>query len=114
MKTLRFQGYSDDTFDCSGPGIDVDHDDCAQGSLRAMRVSSGDMGLIVTGQYAPCILNRNMHLHSWVIGICNQIELFSDTKPLPNWPIRIMSCERTYTPLLEIDVPDDVVVELMD
>jgi len=27
MKLLKFQGYSDDTFACEGPKIDVDHED---------------------------------------------------------------------------------------
>ena len=32
MKLLRFEGYSDDTFACTGPGIDVDLDTCASGA----------------------------------------------------------------------------------
>ena len=65
MKTLKFEGYSDDTFACLGPKIDVDHDTCASGKPVAMLVASAEQGagIIVVGQYAPG------HAHGWLIGV---------------------------------------------
>jgi hypothetical protein len=115
MKKLVFVGHSDDTFGCYGPGIDVDHDDCANGSLRALKVTSGDVGLVVTGQYCPPNMSKSSSVDSWVVGIA-KIALDDDDDeymPLPDWPMRFVNGDPDYSPALEIDAPDDVQVKLI-
>lgn len=108
MKTLKFQGYSDDTFACEGPKIDVDHDTCASGKPVAMLVASAEQGagIIVVGQYAPG------HAYGWLIGV-SPSDPTHDDKPMPLWPMRIVQGERPYSPMLVLEVPDDVTVKLL-
>jgi hypothetical protein len=106
MKRLVFQGYSDDTFACEGPGIDVDRDTCASGEAVYMRVWCGDADcLIVSGQYCPGDTG------GWLIGVSPARG--ADEQHIPLWPIRIERGEREYSPLLVIEAPDDVHVELL-
>jgi hypothetical protein len=106
MKRLVFQGYSDDTFACEGPDIDVDLDTCASGRPVTMIVKAGDESLIVVGWYAPS------HCNGWLIGIAPHNPGHVE-KHLPEWPIIITRSDREYSPLLMIDAPDDVQVELL-
>lgn len=108
MKTLKFVGYSDDTFACTGPGIDVDKDTCASGKPVTMLVASASHagGIIVVGQYAPG------HADGWLIGVSNRDPSHDDV-PIPAWPIRIERSERGYSPMLLIEAPDDVKVILL-
>lgn len=107
MKRLIFQGYSDDTFSCEGPGIDVDRDTCGSGKPVAMVVKSGNRGLIVVGQYAP------NNCHGWLIGVSPNNDFSLKEAHIPEWPIRIERSEREYSPMLVIEAPDDVQVELL-
>lgn len=108
MKNLTFQGYSDDTFACSGSGIDVDHDNCASGTPIFMKVESGSDGLIVVGHYAvgPC--------GGWMIGVSPLNPGSEDEKHIPEWPISFRRSDREYSPTLVIEAPDDVRVFLVD
>ena len=76
MKLLRFEGYSDDTFACTGPGIDVDLDTCASGAPVYMRVEAGKDSMIVCGQYAPG------PVAGWIIGVGPDDGEIED-KPVP-------------------------------
>lgn len=105
MKTLKFDGYSDDTFACIGPGIDVDYDTCASCDPVIMRVEAGGETLTVVGQYS---INGT---GGWMIGVSTDGEV--EDAPIPSWPIRIIRGECDYSPRLEIDAPDDVTVELV-
>jgi|ERR1019366_1312344 hypothetical protein len=107
-KTLTFAGYSDDTFSCRGKGIDVDHDNCANGNPIMMRVKSGRLSLIAVGFYAlgPCA--------GWLVGVSPDDGAQGDETPIPPWPIRIVPGERPYAPTMIVDAPDDVEVFLID
>lgn len=106
MKTLTFQGYSDDTFACAGPGIDVDRDNGGSELPVTMRVAVGDEVLIVVGQYAAV-----QDCPGWLIGV-GPADFGAIEKHIPAWPIRFERSEREYSPRLVIEAPDDVVVTL--
>lgn len=113
-KRLEFVGYSDDTFACTGPGIDVDRDTCASREPVTMRVQSGDRSLLVVGQYAPG------ECAGWLIGVAND-DWPADPptgerydQPIPPWPIRYaQTAEDRYTPRLVIEAPADATVTLL-
>lgn len=109
MKTLIFQGHSDDTFACTGPGIDVDRDNCASGAPIWMRVQAGKAdALLVCGHYAtgPAA--------GWLIGISPADWPDHHERHIPAWPMRFEQSRREYSPQLVIEAPDDVVVTLVD
>lgn len=109
VKTLRFEGYSDDTFGEYAITRD-DHDNCASGDPIVFIVRSpgnGNVGLYVVGHYGQ-------RSGGWTIGV----EPIDDPKmheplTLPPWPIRIgQSKDTPYSPAIYIDAPDDVTVTL--
>lgn len=102
MKTIKFEGSSDDTFGAYWKGGDVDHDDCAKGSMRIIKVESGDQRLLVAGIFAPLDVSG-----CWAVGI---LQVEEDDK-LPDWPMRWSFAN--YSPVLEIDTPDDTAVTLV-
>lgn len=105
-KTLRFQGYSDDTFDCYGLGIDVDYDNGGNGKPVFMRVDGTGGSLVVRGQYAegPC--------GGWSIAVA-PADYGADEFHIPEWPMRFERSDREYSPRLIIEAPDDVKVTLI-
>jgi hypothetical protein len=107
MKLLRFEGYSDDTFACTGPGIDVDLDTCASGAPVYMRVEAGNESMIVCGQYAPG------PVAGWIIGV-GPDDGETDDKPIPGWGTTFTHQSIAYSPVLLIEAPDDVKVSLID
>lgn len=106
MTPLRFEGYSDDTFACTGPGIDVDYDNCANGKPIFMRVDGAAGGLVVRGQYAegPC--------GGWSIAVA-PADHGVEEHHIPEWPMRIERSDREYSPRLVIEADDDVRVSLI-
>lgn len=111
MKQLTFGGYSDDTFYCEGQGVDVDMDNCASGEPIRMRVSTArgtidEEALVVCGQYAPD------QCAGWLIGVA-PADFGMDEEHIPDWPMRFARSAREYSPLLIIDAPDEVTVELL-
>jgi hypothetical protein len=103
MKTLRFEGYSDDTFG-EYAAFRVDDDDCATGTMRMFRVASGTDELVVCGQYAA----RGTP-GMWMIGV----QVVDDDKPLPAWRIWFERSGQAYSPALCIEAPDDVTLTLL-
>lgn len=102
MKTLKFQGQSDDTFGEYGiTGQDADN--CASCKPIQCLIKSGEGSLLVVGQYSNSHINEGC----WVIGISMEAE----DKRLPDWPIRIVNGDCGYSPVLEIDVPDEFELE---
>jgi hypothetical protein len=100
MPTLRFEGYSDDTFG-EYAVTNEDYDNAASGKPIRFRVEADGLALIVSGQYAP------KGTGGWLIGVASIDEPNGDDIPLPPWPIRIgPGTDRPYTPALYIDVPD--------
>jgi hypothetical protein len=100
MKTLRFEGFSDDTF--GELTTREDYDNCASGDPIVFLVSSSEGSLLVTGQYCPGDAT------GWQISIARADE--DDDTPIPAWPMRIEHAERSYSPRLVIEAPDDVTV----
>jgi hypothetical protein len=101
MKTLRFEGYSDDTFGeyaCTR----VDHDNCAKDEPIVFEVRSGDERAHVVGFYAP----KGTSQPCWLIGL----QMADEGVLIPAWPIRTVRGGRPYTFGLEMDVPDDATV----
>ena len=107
MTPLRFEGYSDDTFGCTGPGIDVDYDNCANGKPIFMRVDAAAGSLVVRGQYAegPC--------GGWSIAVA-PADHGAEEFHIPEWPMRIIRGSAEYSPRLVIEAPDDVQVTLIN
>jgi hypothetical protein len=105
MKTLRFEGYSDDTFGEVAVSH-VDYDNCASGKPIVLKVwsKSANDGLFVVGQYCPGPLT------GWMIGIGRLND--DDDFCLPSWPMRFGKADRPYSPAFLIDAPDDVTVEV--
>lgn len=103
-KTLRFEGYSDDTFGEYG-ATKEDYDNCASGEPIIFKVSSKSAkdGLFVVGHYCPGPCT------GWMIGLARLDD--DDDRHLPDWPMRFERGERAYTPTLVIDAPDDATVE---
>ena len=105
MKTLRFTGQSDDTFgETTAPD---DHDNSASGDPIVYEISSESEGVAlgVVGQYASEDMTDE---GVWMVGV-----IPSNEGGLPDWPVRIVNGDSGYSPVLEVDVPDDAVLELM-
>ncbi len=103
MTTVKFEGYSDDTFGCywkkaDGRSDDVDDDDCAQLTVRTMHVKAGDKRMAVTGVYGQECM--------WSVGIAP----IEDDEPMPDWPMRWRF--EGYSTVLEIDLPDGFEITL--
>ena len=109
MPTLRFEGYSDDTFG------EVDHfkddyDNCANGEPIEYLVEHPEtgLGLVVTGQHCPG------NSGSWMIGVANHDPQFDD-RDFPRWPIRMEAQDyrNGFQPSLVIDAPDGVTIRCL-
>ncbi len=101
MKTLHFEGHSDDTFGEYNV-TNEDHDNCANGKPIWFLVKAGDDELFVVGQYCP------FDATGWMIGVAKSDE--DDEAPMPDWPMRFERSSRGYSPRLVIEAPDDVKV----
>jgi hypothetical protein len=107
-KCLKFQGHSDDVFACTGPGIDVDLDNCGSGQPIYMRVGLGAETLIISGQYCPG------PAAGWQIGVApGDGEDGSENRMLDCF-ISIGHSERDYSPLLMLFYEGDITVEVVD
>lgn len=96
---ILFEGHSDDTFGAYWEGGDVDHDDCAEGSVRTLLVEAGGQRMAVTGVYGlGCC---------WSVGIAP----VDDDDPMPDW-LMVWGFYR-YSTRLVIEVPDDFTVRLV-
>ncbi len=109
MKTLIFGGCGDDTFGEITPRGD-DFDNCASGRPIEWLIESKETGerLLVVGQYAPGGAS------GWLIGIAPAND--DDDMPIPAWPYRLRPpCgdEPTYSPVLEVDAPDDATLRCL-
>ena len=104
MPTLRFEGYSDDTFGEVAHTKD-DFDNCASGKPIEYLVRLSDAGVVVTGQHCPG------NSGSWMIGVANYDPKCED-RAMPRWPMRIEPQDyRTgFNPSLVIEAPDGVEV----
>ena len=100
MRVLRFHGYSDDTFGEYGV-MDLDWDNCASGKPITFKVTAGKESLYVTGQY-----NR-LGNGCWDVSVTQVRE--GDN---PTFPIRVFF--EVYSTVVEIEVPDDFIVEHVD
>ena len=98
MKVI-FEGYSDDTFGAYWKGGDVDHDDCANLTVRTMIVKAGEHRMAVTGVYGQECM--------WSVGIAP----IEDDEPLPPWPME-WTFEK-YSAKLTIDLPDGFEITLV-
>jgi hypothetical protein len=100
-KTLNFHGYSDDIF-TEDRVSNIEIDNCASMKPIQCKVTSGDDGLIVVGQYN--LANNGC----WAIAIAPLVE----DKELPNWPMRFYAYG--HSTFLEIDVPDNFELTFYD
>lgn len=106
MPTLRFEGYSDDTF---GEVLHTkdDFDNCASGKPIEYLVKdpATGLGIVVTGQHCPG------NSGSWMIGVANFDTEASD-EDFPRWPMRIepQNYRNGFNPALIVEAPDGVTV----
>ena len=103
MRTLAFEGCSDDLLEVDGhrPGepdeIPVDGNDEA---MLQLRVDDSDDGLHIFAKHTIC---------DWVIGVA----LLNEGKPLPDWNITFSTSSNGYSPRLTIEAPDTAVLRLV-
>lgn len=93
MKTLKFQGHSDDIFEAAGDEYYRDF---------AALVESSEGALVVRAFYGEGSHNKGV----WCIGI----EPVDEDKQIPSWPVRFKLSEQGYSTLMELDCPDDTEV----
>lgn len=113
MPTLRFEGYSDDTFG-EFSHFRADYDNCASGEPIEYLVlgpaidGQEQLGIVVTGQYCPG------ESGGWLIGVANYDPAYADI-PFPKWPIRIepQNYRDNFGPSLVIDAPDGVTIKCL-
>lgn len=104
MPTLRFEGYSDDTF---GEVLHTkdDYDNGASGRPIEYLVSdpATGLGIVVTGQHCPGASG------SWMIGVANHDPDYSD-RDFPRWPMRLeaQNYRNGFQPALVIEAPEVV------
>lgn len=101
---LEFEGYSDDTFGEYGvTGEDVDN--CGTMEPIQCVVDGGEYGrLMVIGQYSKASCNNGC----WMIGI-SKVE---EEDVLPDWNISLLQGDMEYSPVLELEIPDNINVAL--
>ena len=105
MKTIIFEGSSDDTFGESTPRGD-DYDNCASGEpIEWLLTSPGGVQLLVVGQHCPGAAT------GWLVGVARVDG--NDDIPIPDWPIRIVPGGLPYTPRLIIDAPDGTIIRCL-
>jgi hypothetical protein len=107
--TLRFEGYSDDTFG-EVEHFGDDFDNAASGKPIRYLVTHPDVegGLVVVGQYG-----RDDVPGDWFIGVAGYDPECRDV-PMPDWPVRIARSERPYSPALIIEAPAGVRIQCME
>lgn len=114
MTTLKFYGYSDDTFGEYGV-TNQDVDNCASQKPIQCVVNCEGKRMMVVGQYSAA----SRYNGCWLVG-ATKVE---EEDELPDWPVRVcQSGDVPYSTCLEIDLPsddfslewfnDDVVVEM--
>jgi hypothetical protein len=108
--TLIFQGHIDDTFACTGRGIDVDHDNCASGTPITMLVSGTGGRMLVIGQYCAGDYSGGWHI---AVAPYDPDDMDDETVHIPDWPISISPSSQHYSPMLCVTAPDDVSVVLL-
>jgi hypothetical protein len=106
MPTLRFEGYSDDTFGEYAYTND-DHDNCASGEPieYLVRDPASGCALVVKGQHCPrsCI--------DWVISVGNHFQPDVGDKPFPHWPMSFVPKDDAISLLIE--APEGVIVRCL-
>ncbi len=97
MKTLKFEGSSDDTFGEYGI-TDEGVDNCGSGKPIQCLIEAEGEKLLVVGQYCDYLIGAGC----WVVGA----SMYDEDNKMPSWPIRLHSGDCPYSPVLEVDVPD--------
>ena len=99
MKTLKFEGYSDDTLAEYGT-TGEDYDNCSADTPIQCIVDCGEQGrVMVIGQYSRISCDNGC----WTIGLSKVRE----DDVLPQWGYRFRKGEVPYSVALKMDVPDD-------
>lgn len=112
--TLRFEGYSDDTFG----EVEHFHDycgNCASGQpieylVLAPSIDEQDQqGVVVTGQYCPG------NSGSWMIGVATHDPDCCGDIDFPRWPMRIEPADHLnpFNPSLVIEAPDGTTISCL-
>lgn len=106
MKTLRFYGASDDLFEFESYQDDVliasEETSPPYKKPGAYLLANLEHEMLVTAFY-----EHDLKTPCWILGVT----LVDEGASLPDWPVRFYydeSIANDYSPILEIDVPDDV------
>ena len=109
LVTLRFEGYSDDTFG-EVAHFNDDFDNCASGKPIEYLVTdpATGFGIVVTGQHCPG------NSGGWLIGIANHDPDHED-RDFPRWPMRIEAQDyrNGFRPSLVIEAPAGVTIRCL-
>ena len=106
MPTLRFEGYSDDTFgEYAHTNDDYDNWDNGEPIEFLVKDPLTDSALIVTGQHCPG------NSFGWLIGVSNG----NINMPFPSWPMKFQPQEEPFfaDPCLVIEAPEGVLVRCL-
>lgn len=105
MIVVEFRGHSDDTFgyEFVGTRRGDDHDDCANGKVRAWRVlDPTGAGVLVVGAYNKVLPGV------WFVGIAP----LDEDVPLPQWAMDGKWRAENYTTVLRLELPDGSTIKL--
>lgn len=108
MPELHFEGHSDDTFG-EYNHISDDFDCCANGAMIVWRVTAGDEGLHVCGQYDGNGWPSDSP-GCWIIGV----QQMDEGAAIPRWPMRFENSDAGYSPRLVIEAPEGVSIECLN
>lgn len=98
MQTLKFHGYSDDTFGEYGV-TNQDYDNCASGKPIQCIVDCGERGrVMVVGQYSDVSMDSGC----WLVGLTK----VGEEDKLPDWNFRFEKSDCEYSPALLMDLPE--------
>lgn len=98
MQTLKFYGYSDDTFGEYG-ATNQDYDNCASGKPIQCVVDCGERGrIMVVGQYSDVSMDSGC----WLVGLTK----VDEDDELPDWNFRYEESDCGYSPALLMDLPE--------
>lgn len=95
---VYFSGSSDDCIEIEGAHVNEFNAFERPGWIKA-QTPNGD-GLIVYAHYAP----EGCPDGTWVLGVT----LLAEDHQLPSWPITFWTAENGYSPVLIIDMPENV------
>lgn len=109
MKTIYFEGYSDDVFAEEYVTNGNNYDDYGNRFIFLVSVEGEKGGIVVTGEYATILIEENC-ISSWHIGVSIYDPDHEDLAIPKDWKFQIVQGEAPYSPSLMMEIPDNATV----